>query len=340
MGHKVTVLILERDLTLKKNISKIGVKLINYPLSANIYEGFSFSPLAIPRILFSNYDIIHVHNCANWGSLLSALRQYIRGTPVVVTPHTALKDYPKLIRYIYNTLASFVLRSASGVLLLSTFQRDYLIKNGLLPPEKPTVIVHNLVGEAFFAISRVARPVSHGIYVGRIETFQKALDRLLPVFDALKGSGLRFTLVGDGPFRQTLANRIQEENWKHVELPGWIPNEQLPEFLSKADFFIMPTRYETQPIALLEAMAAGLPIVGSEIPGITEFCPREAGLFISEPDNPQKWVNAILKLVDNPDMAHRMGIKARKAAEAHHPDKVAAEHLKIYRKFSKGVAGE
>lgn len=335
MGHEVTAVILERDTNLSAKFMGSGIRLINRPLSSHIYDGFFFSPLVIPEIMFSNYDIVHVHHAANWGCILGAMRSRLRGTPLIITPHTSLFELPKIVYSIYKRLVKFVFGSASAILLLSDFHRDVLIDQQLWVNEKTTFLVHNPVSQAFFTVPRAPAPASCGIYVGRMESYQKALDRLVPVFGALRDCGIRFLMVGEGPFKETLDQLIQREKWTHVEMLGEIPNEALPQLLSSADFFIMPSRYETQPIALLEAMASGLPVVATDIPGITQFCPRDAGFFIKQPDHSDEWVKAISSLAQDPEAAYMMGMRARQEVKTHHPDLVATEHLDIYKHFVK-----
>ena len=330
-GHEVTTLVLERDKSLFNNMKDSGVRLINRPLSANIYSAFFFSPLTVLDFLVPDYDIVHVHHAANWGCLMGAIRSRLRGPKLVVTPHTASFTLPKMVNMIYKRLVHFTFNAASAILLLSSFHQEILTSAKLWINEKPSFIVHNPILETFYSIPRKPGPIKNGIYVGRIETYQKAIDRLFPVFEKLRGSNIHFRIIGDGPFRETLAQQIKQNNWTHVELPGEVPNELLPQILSDADFFITPSRYETQPFALLEAMASGLPVISTDIPGITEFCPEDAGFFIHEPDNVEEWTDAIFRLAANPDIAYEMGMKARQAAQPHHPDFVAAEHLEIYR---------
>jgi rhamnosyl/mannosyltransferase len=294
------------------------------------YDGFYFSPLATHEILFGKYDVIHANHIANWGSLLAALRARVRRTPLLITPHTAGEDYGPLVRLVYPLVARSVLQSAAAVGLLSTFHRGVLVKKGMLESGRPSFILPVPVDAQFFHISRGLRPVRRGIYFGRLETHQKALDRLLPVFEGLRDSGVDFLLVGSGRYRARLESVVRERGWAHVQVEGFVPRDELHRFLATADFFLLPSRYETQPTALLEAMAAGLPIIASAIPGITEFCPRQAAIFVEQPDIPAEWIGAIRRVVEDPEGAHKMAAAARIAAMTHHPRLVAKAYLKVY----------
>jgi glycosyltransferase involved in cell wall biosynthesis len=331
LGQDVTVLILEPSAEHRIKSAAMGFRLVNPRLSLGVRIGFCLSPSAVPEILLRSWTVIHAQNLCNWGTLLSAVRGRVTRIPVLVTVHTGLTEFPRMIDGAFRRVAGWVLDAASAVGLLSSFHEEVLRRDGILRGRKRTFLTRVPVDEALYGIPRSPRPIRHGLYVGRVERLQKAIPRLLPIFDRLKDSGIRFTIVGDGEYRPELEETIEDRGWSHVATKGWVPNWCLVKIFSEADFFIMPSRYETQPRALLEAMASGLPIIAPAIPGVTEFCPSEAAYFIEDPDDPSAWENAILRLGQDPERSHNMGMVARRAVAGNHPRVVAAEHLRIYR---------
>ncbi|NOT04592.1 MAG: glycosyltransferase family 4 protein, partial [Anaerolineales bacterium] len=94
-----------------------------------------------------------------------------------------------------------------------------------------------------------------------------------------------------------------------VKLPG--KTDQIARYLASADVFVMPSRWEGLPIALLEAMSTGLPSVATKVEGVDEvLLEGEHGLFVPV-ENPQALAQAILQLLRDPQARSRMGAAAR-----------------------------
>ena len=116
------------------------------------------------------------------------------------------------------------------------------------------------------------------LFVGRLSR-PKNLFALVDSFAELKKSLERATLVvvGKGELDKALARHIEERKVPDVRLLGFIPNRELPGVYGCADFFIMSSTYEGQPVVLLEAMACGLPPILSDIPVMRDMV-AESGL--------------------------------------------------------------
>jgi len=110
------------------------------------------------------------------------------------------------------------------------------------------------------------------LFVGRL-TRPKNLFALVEAFAELKKKVDRAILliVGHGELERPLARYIEERKIPDVRLLGFIPNQELTGVYSGADFFVMSSTYEGQPIVLLEAMSCGLPPVLSDIPAMRDI---------------------------------------------------------------------
>lgn len=109
-----------------------------------------------------------------------------------------------------------------------------------------------------------------GLAVGRV-CEQKNFKDLVPVMQKLREAGVPLTMViaGDGPDLADLRNRISVAGLEEdIRTLGNVTN--IPDYLAAADIFLMPSLWEGLPLALLEAMAAGLPVVGNAIDGLTD----------------------------------------------------------------------
>jgi 1,2-diacylglycerol 3-alpha-glucosyltransferase len=126
------------------------------------------------------------------------------------------------------------------------------------------------------------------LYVGRLSR-PKNLFALVDTFAELKKSikPAVLLIVGKGELERSLARYVERRNISDVRLLGFIPNEELPRIYGCADFFVMSSTYEGQPVVLLEAMAMGVPPILSDIPVMRDIV-EESGLGLlvdfSDPD--------------------------------------------------------
>jgi glycosyltransferase involved in cell wall biosynthesis len=135
----------------------------------------------------------------------------------------------------------------------------------------------------------------------------------------------RFQIVGDGPERaalerQAAALRISA----HVAFLGH--RDDVPRVLAESDLFAFPSRMEASPNAVIEAMAAALPIVASRTGGIPELIAHERTGLLVPPGDERALAAALLRLIDRPDLAARLGAGARQDAEGRFSfDRMAGE---------------
>jgi len=124
------------------------------------------------------------------------------------------------------------------------------------------------------------------LYVGRL-TVPKNLFQLVDAFGEVKNRLSRSLLLmaGNGELEKPLSRYIAERKIPDVRLLGFVPHEELPGIYGCADFFIMASKYEGQPVALLEAMASGLPPIVSGIPVMEQMVNESgAGLVVDFSD--------------------------------------------------------
>jgi glycosyltransferase involved in cell wall biosynthesis len=125
----------------------------------------------------------------------------------------------------------------------------------------------------------------------------------------------RFVIVGEGELRQSLATLIDAEGLsQHVFLAGHQAQSKLAQWLSASDMFVLPSRYEGFPSALVEAMASGCAVIAAAVDGVREaVTDQQTGITVPAAQ-PEALGRAITKLLDQPDL--RNAIAARGQAEA------------------------
>lgn len=163
----------------------------------------------------------------------------------------------------------------------------------------------NLSEQAFVEQARIyenmpARAM-HLISVGTMAQMYKGFDVLIEALalSIKQGAKLSLTLVGDGRYRDTLRKQVEQLGVaEHVTFKGLLPaGEAVRAQLDKADLFVLASRTEGLPRALLEAMARGLPCVGTDVGGIPELLPQEC---MVPPDDAQALSEKLLELVARP----------------------------------------
>ena len=176
------------------------------------------------------------------------------------------------------------------------------------------------VARAAIDVPATARLV---VWHGRIDVVRKGLDVLLDAWERLCRArphrDLRLHLIGSGDdaeaFGQLLATR---------RLPGvvWLDRylrdrPAIRRQLSAADIYVLPSRHEGGPVALLEAMACGLPVVATAVPGVGDILAggEDAGGIVVPPARPGSLAAAIGRLVDDDTLARALGARARRRVE-------------------------
>ena len=153
------------------------------------------------------------------------------------------------------------------------------------------------------------------IVVGTVGTLSAAKnhDAILEVASRLTDRRLHFAVAGDGPRREELVDEVAQRGLTNVSLLGRV--DSVPEFLSAVDIYFQPSHYEGLCITVLEAMAAGKPIVASTAGEIPRNVQDGREGFIADPENIEAYVEAIETLLDDPEQRSRISKSSRQQVE-------------------------
>jgi phosphatidylinositol alpha-mannosyltransferase len=170
------------------------------------------------------------------------------------------------------------------------------------------------------------------LFVGRLEK-RKGLGILLRSYVQLKERipQLRLIVVGEGRMRRGYESYIDTHNIPDIVLAGYVSPEDLPRYHASADIFCAPnTGKESFGIVLLEAMAAGLPVVATDIPGFSQVVsPGRHGILVRK-DDPVSLASAINLLADDSGLRQRLGAEGKAAAELYSWDRVVDQVVQVY----------
>ncbi|MBI2173787.1 MAG: glycosyltransferase [Candidatus Omnitrophica bacterium] len=160
---------------------------------------------------------------------------------------------------------------------------------------------------------------------------EKGIDTLLSawrlVIDQVPEAKL--VILGDGPAREQLQKQIRELNLVGVEFMGQV-QDVLP-YLQRSGIFVLPSRSEGLPNALLQAMATGLACVATTVGGIPEVIQQGGNGYLVAPGDPNALSERLLELLADPEKRHRMGLAARQTVETHYTmDAMVERYLQCY----------
>lgn len=221
---------------------------------------------------------------------------------------------------LYTALELATNRSLDLYITVSERDRQSLLASGIAGDR--IELIYNAVDIRADDIPGGAAWLRHRFSIPAGRQVCTAVGRLVPVkgYDVLveaasllaaEAPNLHILLVGDGENRQALADQIGKLGLeKRVTLAGYQDREQVLSILRSSDFFVMPSRYEGTPIALLEAGALGLPIVASQVGGIPELVrDGQEALLIPAADAPAL-ARALSKLANDRALAEELGCRA------------------------------
>jgi len=301
------------------------------------------------------FDLVHTHTSKP--GILARLAARRAGVPWVIHHvHTfAFHDYTSWLgRQLYPRLEKWAGRYCDLVLFVNHEERELAVRQGLLPADK-CLTIHNgidlgLYSEAQRARSRAAFRERHGIaddellilFMGRLDAQKQPM--ILPSIAqelAARAGGARWRLViaGGGPWEQPLKAACADVQASgRIVFAGW---QQEPHHaFHAADLLVQPSLWEGLPLTVVEAHAAGLPVVASNIRGHREVITDQTGVLCA-PQNPAAYAEALAALMASPLQRARMSQAATaRAREAFDGDINMRRIVQLYDQHFFGTAAE
>jgi phosphatidyl-myo-inositol alpha-mannosyltransferase len=280
----------------------------------------------------ARFDVVHVH--APLTPVLPLLAIHHATGPVVGTFHTHFRPGwgfrlagRVLQRYLDRLDAAIAVSRACLAPLEGRLRADFRI-------------VPNGVDLERFGRGARLRALDDGrfnvLFVGRLEP-RNGLDRMLAAFALARRSvDARLLVLGDGPLLPRYRARVPHELAADVVFAGRVVDER-PDWYASAHVYCAPTRIASFGVTLLEAMAAGTPVLASDIDGFREVLHGGSEGELLPPDDAAAWARAIVRLASDPARAAAYGIAGRRTAQRYAWPAVTREVLGVYRAI--GVAG-
>lgn len=356
-GHEVVWIAPKSKSSYRFRASKYPFKVVfARSVPVPIYPDFRLTLPALPQIIATlksfNPDIVHTNDPTPL-STEGIIAAKILHIPKVITFHTFVMDRDMLKVISQRNIVSLlgkpisVLNAkyhnlADMVICPSHEAQDELVRHGLTRPRrviangvdlslvKPLDAVYRFFLRKTYGIEK-KQPVA--IYVGRLsqdKSVSVLLDTWVEVHQELPSAWL--VIVGGGPMEESLRQIAKEKNIAHsVVFTGSMPREEIFKkgIYSLGDVFVSASTIENQSMAMIEAMASGLPIVGVKKRGTQEIINETNGVLVSA-RRPRMLGQALIKMLTDDSLRHKLSMGALKQSKAYDIQKTTDELVSVY----------
>ena len=328
--------------TLKKNLENYEItsfwvgRVGKENLFASIYR-IILSSISFANLLLKNkFDVVHINPSLNSKSLLRdgllLLILRIIGVKNVLVYFHGWQNFvaEKLEQTILKQFFAFILNGAAFIMVLSANFRNQLIKLGV--NSEKIIITRTMFDDELFNDS-IAKQSNSILFMSRFEQ-SKGVYELIAAFAQVSGDfpELELIMAGDGSENEKLRMLTKANN--KIKFVGYIEGKEKAEILLSCKIFVLPTYFpEGMPVAILEAMKAGKPILTSKAGGIAENITSDNAIMLDK-INISEIATGLRELLDNPDLCKKMSANNLADSKNFSAKIVSKEIETIYDKIS------
>lgn len=281
-----------------------------------------------PKI--KNYDILHLHNEHSSASLIAALVKFGSHTPLVITCHGQLKfgdSFRDAIVKIYDKiLGRFIFNKADSIVISGICDKEYICSIDPKNENKLTIIPNSIDPEEFlpylnqenkeFLTRYNISDKKIILFVGQVIRRKgiEFLIKAIPLMINRTSENFIILVVGTGDYLDKAKKMVDDYNvGKYIRFTEKIPFKDLVVAYKSADFFILPSLSEACPTVILEAMYFNLPIISTDIPGISDHFKDNA--ILVPPRDEKSLSDAMIELLTNRTKKALLAEKGKKIVE-------------------------
>jgi alpha-1,3-mannosyltransferase len=283
-----------------------------------------------PKIFsfMGSYDIIHVH-ALGFLSDFTVFTKPLHRKPVIISPHGGFfhtKRLNLLKRLLFHSWIKLVLRGNETVV---SSVNDYNLFSNI---SKCSMVSYSIHTEDFDMKRKEDGSI---LFIGRLSP-NKRLDRVIGMLFFLKkkNPNIRLYIVGDGPTEELREIVKEKKLEKNVLFTGRISEKDKLRYLSRASMFVSASEYEAFGLSVVEAMAAGVPVIANNIHSFRNLIKNRENGFLVDFSKPKEVAGLINKL-DKKKLTS-ISVSAKKSAKKYDWSETAKEIESLYKKHLKG----
>jgi glycosyltransferase involved in cell wall biosynthesis len=319
-GHEIDVLTWKKDGGFSEERMAEGFVVhrlpgLNFRVKGIVQE-YPYLPSLPAEIETLKPEVVHVESHLFLTAFQAIMKAKRLRLPCVVTVHGVFAERGRIAnfaQYAYlRSLGLKILQGADRVVCLTQSDAAEIEKYGC-SSEKIRLVPNAVDTQLFKPCKEVEDNLV--VWVGRFVP-EKGVEYLIKATKTVsdKFSSAKFLLIGYGPLKAKIIEMAHAYGLigKFVTFAGPLSRGEIAQILSKATVFVFPSLKEGLPLSVLEALACGNPVVGSNIPGISDIVTHgQNGLLVS-PRNPDALANAILTLLEDENLRRRSSQNARR----------------------------
>ena len=325
------------------NIFYHEVQVPTYPLFDYPPYETALASTMVDVIRNNNLDLLHVHYAIPHASAAftakKILEQENKRIPVITTLHGT--DITLVGRdKTYAPVVAFSINQSDAITAVSQNLRDETYK--IFKIEKEIEVIFNFVDVQRFtrkpidAFRKVIAPNGERIllHASNFRKIKRVNDVVQIFYNVIKELPAKLLFVGDGPERQTAEELSRKLGvCDHVQFVG--KQEQMEDILAIGDLFLLPSEYESFGLAALEAMAAGVPVVSTNVGGLTEINVPGVTGYMSNVGDIESMTNYALEILRNDDVLKTFKIRSADHAKKYDIHNIVPLYEKLYQRFLK-----
>ncbi|MGA2573718.1 MAG: glycosyltransferase family 4 protein [Candidatus Methanomethylicaceae archaeon] len=339
-GHEVHVLTSLLDKTLSPEEEMDGYSVHRLPCFANVWD-CNPATFLLHRLAKIKADVMHAHSYIFFTSNQVALAKRYTKIPFVLHLHGGIDFTSKIndltTRFRFNvkdkiydpTFGKWTARSAD--LVASVSKRDLELAKKMWGLNKGLSWVPNAVDLSDFPkqSSNEGNDLLNIVFIGRLEPW-KGINTFIEAAQLVgkKYNDVRFTVIGDGSLSSYAHNNSIK---KYVDFIGKVNHSRIPELLSKASMLVLPSYMEGLPTVCLEALAAQVPVIASNVGGIPEIVIDGETGFLFPPGDSSCCADRIIRILSDDGLRKKLGSNGRQLVEKYFTwDNVVERTERVY----------
>lgn len=349
-GLEMVVKEISERLAKKGNLVEVFTSNIGYKkeksrqiknLKVNYFRSWEFANTPITPCLFFKLlripkdSIMHIHIAQAFIPEVAYLVSKIRNIPYITHFHGETLPTGKfgfLLPFYKKIFTKMILSKSEKIICLSKDYKRFINKKYGIDKSKITVIPNGVSEDFFVNKNKPITKIPNLLFVGRL-SIDKNVKTLIKAVSLLRNRVV-LNIVGEGKMEKKLKNLVLEKGMKNIFLHGRKTGKELINFYKNADIFLLASRFEGQPLTLLEAMASGNVIIASNIMGVREII-GNAGVLVDPPTS-ENFAMAIDKLIKNRKLISILSKRGIKKAKLNNWDSITKELMNIYWNIKQG----